>query len=415
VKAPAKAGGDASPRRSLRQPKESKKGDPPSPTRGKTLREWKAAHNVPEHARVYAQRGYGKTLKDALDDSGELWVENDAKTVYDVWFSMEEHHVPWETLEPHQVANHIEGFQKNLDRKDAMIRTLHAAQDVTGETNEWYLPSAFCLGDPKEYDAFLDHYKLSHAEALLKRWRGDPKSVPEKAVRVAVQVLSRQVAHTKETFDGNATDPGPARKKEAVERKSSKDDSNAEGKKKRSARSTEKNQKSDDLEEMKSKLVLDSEWAVLEDGPLGKKKAPEGRRLRNSLTSEIGERDSKQAKAEGFDGSKESLQEAVETLLKELADDPQYNLRGQHNLWILKPSGTLMGSGIELCRTLSDVTTLVKSRRFMAWVAQKYIEDPLLVNGRKFDIRQWVLVVCRGENLEAYFLGRHDSFCSYGV
>ena len=46
---------------------------------------------------------YGKTLKDALDESGELWVENEAKTVFDVWFSMEEHHVPWETLEPHQV------------------------------------------------------------------------------------------------------------------------------------------------------------------------------------------------------------------------------------------------------------------------------------------------------------------------
>ena len=46
---------------------------------------------------------HGKTLKDALDESGELWVENEAKTVFDVWFSMEEHHVPWETLEPHQV------------------------------------------------------------------------------------------------------------------------------------------------------------------------------------------------------------------------------------------------------------------------------------------------------------------------
>jgi tubulin monoglycylase TTLL3/8 len=70
-------------------------------------------------------------------------------------------------------------------------------------------------------------------------------------------------------------------------------------------------------------------------------------------------------------------------------------MRGHHNAWILKPSGHLMGSGIELGRSLPDIQALAKNRRFMAWVAQKYIENPLLVEGRKFDIRQWALVTMR--------------------
>ncbi|XP_020487991.1 probable tubulin polyglutamylase TTLL9 [Labrus bergylta] len=70
--------------------------------------------------------------------------------------------------------------------------------------------------------------------------------------------------------------------------------------------------------------------------------------------------------------------------------------------WIMKPVAKSQGKGIFLFRKLKDITDWKKdgtrsedqkdAAQVESYVAQRYIENPYLINGRKFDLRVYVLV-----------------------
>lgn len=65
---------------------------------------------------------------------------------------------------------------------------------------------------------------------------------------------------------------------------------------------------------------------------------------------------------------------------------------GSGRWWIVKAPGLSKGRGIEL---FSSLTKLLEYCYQADWkvLIQKYIETPLLLDGRKFDMRVWVTVV----------------------
>ncbi|CAH8525163.1 unnamed protein product [Dicrocoelium dendriticum] len=74
---------------------------------------------------------------------------------------------------------------------------------------------------------------------------------------------------------------------------------------------------------------------------------------------------------------------------------PQLDLDGVNNVWIVKPAAKSRGRGVVCYNQIGDFLHLMRDSVHNAacrFVAQKYVEKPLLICKTKFDIRQWFLV-----------------------
>lgn len=75
------------------------------------------------------------------------------------------------------------------------------------------------------------------------------------------------------------------------------------------------------------------------------------------------------------------------------------------NVWIIKPGeNTNRGKGISVSSNLGEIKEIVTEKSSThTCIIQKYIDRPLLINKRKFDIRCFALLTSVNSNLQGYF------------
>ncbi|XP_077620074.1 inactive polyglycylase TTLL10 isoform X2 [Crocuta crocuta] len=100
-----------------------------------------------------------------------------------------------------------------------------------------------------------------------------------------------------------------------------------------------------------------------------------------------------------------------ETYRLDLRDEREafFSLFDENQIWICKPTASNQGKGIFLLRSQEEVAALqVKTqmveddpiyrkmpfRAPQARVVQRYIQNPLLLDGKKFDVRSYLLIAC---------------------
>ena len=74
------------------------------------------------------------------------------------------------------------------------------------------------------------------------------------------------------------------------------------------------------------------------------------------------------------------------------------------NIWIVKPGEfSNRGTGITVCKTLEEIMMITKPVADKTYILQKYIENPLLINKRKFDIRCYAMMTSINGVIQGYF------------
>jgi tubulin monoglycylase TTLL3/8 len=326
-----------------------------SPDKSKTI----SAHNDFNQrqkenpgGKVYIIIGGYPDLRNALESRG--WIENPDpySKQFNLKWALKKIDINYDQLSTNQLVNH---FEKNttVTTKVGLARNIRNNIWYQNDDIDEYFPKCYDLNDVAEFDDFVEEFKFSQAVAILKQ-SVDPKintklfAANSKLFKVklcvALDICQRRIR----PFDNLV----------------------------------------EDLMRSEELFVNQEEWELLilqqDNGVL---KSAKYERIIKSIQLRFGVELEKPTET-----IEEGVSLQVQLALKQFdAYNPQKDMNKGKNVWIVKPADLSRGRGIACHDDLANLLEHVKVRD-CEWIAQKYIENPLVIKNKKLDIRQWVLV-----------------------
>ena len=343
--------------------------------------------------------GY-KDIINNLKKRGWIQQTNPNSMDYNYAWTLKTIDIKFLFLKPYQLVNH---FTKNgaVTRKNGLCKNLRNLYFKNINPDNFY-PRCYDLADKNDLYDFIYDFKITKAISILIQFSlGLNSNVSEKVILTCLNIINTNIKILTCEYDLNKENEdinNLNNKNVSIVKLISDDDWNiisGEEKivnnniininKKVSKKEDSKNEESkNEILKIKVQKIDNSQ---IEKTNIEKQKKEESKN-ENPLEKKTLERQN--SKSEISNPSK-YLPE-INTILKKLSETlPQYKMNGYHNIWIMKPSNLSRGREIHCINNLSKITKNLNETNNNI-VLQKYIENPLIIHKKKFDIRQWVLI-----------------------
>ncbi|OWZ08473.1 Tubulin-tyrosine ligase [Phytophthora megakarya] len=392
---------------------------------------WKKRHGVPLDQKVFCMTGWYPVIRQELEKRGWFYNQDRVSPYFDFKWALKSDELRAFKLEKFQYVNH---FTQNaaITTKVGLIHNLRSAVWHQSVDIDTVFPRAYDLNGPMDMDNFIQDFRYGVAEGLLKQLarRGlqlnhklpgaASMGANEALVDVVLDIARKKINSKRpENHNHHACELDPL--EESVDCP---------------------------LSTGVSELVTDLQWEVLTNCSLDKPGSLRASLVykkkvyaedKNAMVDETKstdtvlsarekrlQRHTEKMEIDTFNREKVRLSDLivhVSLVCKGAFDEairlaqqleklcPQFYINGgaefllsephpaaatttSQNVWIVKPAGMSRGRGIRVFNDLDQLLAYVdvENHKECQWVAQKYIENPLLLCKRKFDIRQWVLV-----------------------
>lgn len=369
------------------------------PAAARDFADWKRKRGISQEQRVFVLTGWYPCVKEALEQRG--WVHNPDRDspFFDLKWTLTSQHLRGSELEPWQRANH---FQKtrSLVTKVGLSQTLTTMPWHVRETPDAVFPRCYDLSSPAEVEAFAADFRRLEALRVLQALvrLGTAAVVNAEVLAAAIAVGERLLRALRcEDLDEPDAPPEAAAQVELLALVAPKI-------------------LDDDLEVTATALGAAAQMPptppsrrcdcrrddTTEEDGRRRRASRRQRELRaRARLAERAARPGVSPDASTVDRARRVLEEVAALARQPGLDGLRATIR---NLWIVKPAAKSRGRGIA---TFSDLDALMEycdlapPRGVEAatwkpagglWIVQKYVENQLLIAGRKFDLRQWVLV-----------------------